>query len=279
MTNALLKQAQAAVKDGKVQDQTKGGGSFERTVAPAGPAWARLIAYYEVGSREQKAYQGKEKPPARIAYLEFQLFGKKHQREIVVDGETKTVYNTHRQRITLKGGDRSNSTKLLKAMAYGRDINHFALMLGEPFKITLHHNEVEKDGKTTTYVNMRDDSGWTIGAAVRDQVDEDTGDVEVVPVKVAEATYDMRLLMWDAPTKEQWDSLFIDGTFTRTVDGKEVEMSANWIQRACQEALDWEGSPVQALVATDNGDLPDMGTTDPSPGLPEDNDFDDDIPF
>jgi hypothetical protein len=45
-----------------------------------------------------------------------------------------------------------------------------------------------------------------------------------------------------------WNSLFIEGSYTRTVDGKEVEVSKNRLQNKIMEATNYEGSPIANFV-------------------------------
>lgn len=252
----LLAQAKAAAD--KLADQTEDkGGSYEYTPPVAGPCIARFVSYIEIGKHPQRAYQGKEKPPAHEAILEFELLGKKHAREIEFEdenGETvkKTVYPIHREVLAIKSGPKAGFFKLLSCMDYGRGNTHMAFMLGEAFLLNIVHNEVEKDGNKRTYANIKDDSGWKVGAPVR--VDEE-GETQVI--KAPPANVEPRLLLWDAPTIEQWNSIHIPGTYTKKDGDKEVEVSKNWIQLKVQEALDWEGSGIQQIVAGIAGDLPD----------------------
>jgi len=75
---------------------------------------------------------------------------------------------------------------------------------------------------------------------------------------VPEATIPLRLLLWDQPTTEQWDSVFIDGTRTVKRDGIEVQESKNWLQQDIVEnALDFGGSPLEIMLnGIDNLELP-----------------------
>ncbi|WFG40924.1 hypothetical protein ParaMal1_00040 [Paracoccus phage ParMal1] len=263
----LLKQAQAAAA--KLADQTEDkGGNFEYEPPVAGPCVARFISYIEIGTHPQRAYQGKDKPPAPEAIIEFELLGKKHAKEIEITNEDgsktkKTIYPVIRERVAIKSGPRAGFYKMLSAMDYGRGNTHMAFMLGEAFILTIIHNEVEKDGKKRTYANIKDDSGnWKIGAPVR--VNEE-GETE--PLKAPEATVEPRLLLWDAPSIEQWNSIFIPGSYTKKDGDKEVEVSKNWLQTTCKEALNFEGSPLQnVILASIDGDLPEVDVDPDSAG-------------
>lgn len=278
---SLLAQAKAAAASGKLADQGSKEGGFVRERIPAGPCYMRFVGYIEIGAQPQRPFQGKPKPPAREAWLEFQLFGAKHTRKIETDGEERTVYNTIRLKIALKGGERSNSYKLLKAMSYGREIKHFVEMLGEGFRGTVVHADNGLEGADRReYENLRNDQGYTISAPVRDEECPETGDVKTVPARVPEATHEIRLLLWDQPSIEQWESIYIAGERTRTVDGKEVTETNNWLQERCEAATDWEGSALQNIVAASAGDLPELPETGDIPEADlSGQDFDDEIPF
>lgn len=128
-----------------------------------------------------------------------------------------------------------------------------AFMLGEAFIVNIIHNK-SKDGKRT-YANIKDKSGvWKIGAPVK--VDDEG---ETVPLKAPAATVEPRLLLWDSPTIEQWQSIYIDGTYTKKEGDKEVEVSRNWIQNLAKSANNFEGSALQTMIlAAVDGDLPDV---------------------
>ena len=245
--NSLIAAAQSATADLQDQTQVSEGGSFERETPPAGPTPARFVGYVEVGKRKQRPYQGKPKPDAKEVRLYFELNGPKHQRKVEVEGEERTFTNVVSEKLVIKLNDKAGFTKLFRRMTYGRDgITHMAQMLGQPFLITVVHNTKEKDGKKVTYANIRDAEGtFTVGAPM--YTDPMSG--ESIPVPVPEATVPLKLLLWDAPSKEMWDSIFIDGTRTVKRDGVEVEESKNWLQEdIVQNAVDFEGSALQALL-------------------------------
>lgn len=259
MSNLLdqAKKAAAALAD---QTEDKGG-NFEYEPPVAGPCVARMVSYIEIGSHPQRAYQGKAKPPSPEAIVQFELLGKKHRKEIEVTAEdgtksTKVVYPIITERVAIKSGPRAGFYKMLSAMDYGRGNTHMAFMLGEAFILTIIHNEVEKDGKKRTYANIKDDSGnWKIAAPVR--VNEE-GETE--PLKAPEATVELRMLLWDAPSAEQWNSIFIAGSYTKKEGDKEVEVSKNWLQATCRKALNFEGSALGNIIAEIGGDLPEVDT-------------------
>ena len=91
---------------------------------------------------------------------------------------------------------------------------------------------------------MKQDGVWAIGAPIT--TDPITNEVKVLDVPAA--TQDIQLLLWDSPTKEQWDSVFIDGEYNKTVDGVTTTVSKNFIQGIAMQASNFQGSALEALV-------------------------------
>lgn len=244
MSNALLDQ----VKNIALPDQTVTPQGFTYEPPAAGKAMARFVGYIEVGKREQREYKGQEKPPEESVLICFELNGKKHMKEFKEgDGLKPTLIY---EEMTVKLGDKANFKKLFNKMRGGREnITHMAQMLGEAFILTIEHNKVEgKDGKADRiYANIKDkDGSWMVGPpSVEDPM---SGEVTTIPVP--EAVTPIRLLLWDNPTKEQWDSLFVDGDRTvKDKEGNEKVVSNNKMQqRIVKDAVDYEGSALQALI-------------------------------
>ena len=268
--------AEAAVKDGKVNEADfEGGGDFTYEPPVEGPCVARLVSVIEIGNHPQRPYNGQEKPPAPEVIFQFELLGKKHRKEITVKDEAgsetkKVVYPIITERMAIKAGPRAAYIKLLEALRYGRkEITHPAMVIGEAFILTIIHGDNGKEGKEKRiYANIKDASGnWKVGAPVR--VNEE-GETE--PLKAPPATVEERFLLWDAPNIEQWQSLYIPGSRTKKVDGKETEVSKNWIQETIKSALNFDGSAVAAMIASAEGDLPPMMDDEGGDESPSEND-------
>ena len=269
--------AEAAVKDGKVKEADfEGGGDFTYEPPVEGPCVARLVSVIEIGNHPQRPYNGQEKPPAPEVIFQFELLGKKHRKEITVKDEAgsetkKVVYPIITERMAIKAGPRAAYIKLLEALRYGRkEITHPAMVIGEAFILTIIHGDNGKEGKEKRiYANIKDASGnWKVGAPVR--VNEE-GETE--PLKAPPATVKERALLWDAPDfRQQWQSLYIPGSRTKKVDGKETEVSKNWIQENIKSALNFDGSAVAAKIALAEGDLPPMMDDEGGDESPSEND-------
>lgn len=231
--------------------EARSGGDFERSVAAKGKTVGRLIEYVELGVQKQKPWQGKPRASKDTVRVTFELLGKKNIREIDVDGKTREIADRISITTNKSMHPKASFFKLFKKMQYGRDsITHMAQMLGEAFNIEITHNEVTKDGTTTVYANMQDEDGtYLIGAPVREIFDAD-GEVTSIEKKpVREELSDLRVFIWDEPTKETWDSLFIDGEReVKDEKGKTKNVSKNWIQEMILNAENFEGSPLELMI-------------------------------
>ena len=248
--NALFQQAAAAAKEAGT-DNSEASKGFERKVTPAGLTPARFIGYVETGSHVEQ-FEGKDKAPARQVIISFELNGPDHGNSFEKDGETKTWNNTIHIDMAISQNEKSGFYKLFKKMAYGRDaVKSFPQMLGEAFIVKVVHKKSKTSGKD--YPVIKEEGEWTIMAPF--QTDPLNGTVTTFDIK--EMTEAGRVMLWDSPNQEMWDSIFIDGTYTKTVNDVEQEISKNFIQNKCLEATDFAGSKLEALV----GGLADLPLT------------------
>lgn len=240
--NALLAQAKTTTTD---HTKVTEGGTFE--TPPSGPTMARFVGYVEIGKQPQE-FDGKPKNPALECYVMFELNSKKHVRVQEVDGVEKTFTNRIMTSMPVYTNSKAGFHKLFESMRAGRDgITHMAHMLGEGFKIDVVHSVPAKPGDKI-YANMKDANGWHIGPPMVTQFDAEGNPTATVMLPVPEPTQQLQLLLWDAPTKEQWDSIFIDGTRKVKVNGVETDVSKNWLQELCMKAVDFKGSALEGLL-------------------------------
>ena len=273
MTNTLIEQARKAAEANKLKNQAVDTGPDIKYEPPkAGPCVARFISYVEVGKQEPRKKGKFYKGPQETAIIQFELRGKKHATEIETDGKKSIIYPIITETVTISNSAKSWFYKMLHAMDYGRGNVHMAMMLGEGFKLNILHNEVEKDGKKVVYANIRDEHGWKISAPVSEVEDPDSGEMVTKPLNVPEPVNPLRMMLWDSPTQEQWDSLFVDGTRTVKVDGKDVEQSKNWLQNMIVEGPAFKGSAIEVMLETGGGGLPDSPSTDPDDELMDEGD-------
>lgn len=268
MTKALSI-AELAAMAAETEDQTEVvTTSFDNDPPPAGVTVGRFIEYIELGKHDGGQYQGKPKPDAEYVRISFELLHpNKNIHEYEHEGEKKVRADRVSIRIAKKLSDKAKFKKLFNAMTYGRDsIKHMAQMLGEAFIITIYHNIVEKEGVKKTYVNIDNDGVYGVKAPfVEDPLE---GTRKDVPVR--EPISPLRLFLWQNPTKETWDSLYIDGTREVKKDGGEVEhVSKNWLQESILDAKNYKGSALEALIGdvddlpTEEDDLIETGSAEP----------------
>ena len=75
-----------------------------------------------------------------------------------------------------------------------------------------------------------------------------------IPKPVVHSAF--RLFLWDVPSKEMWDSLYIDGTYPAKIDDKTKaviypERSKNVIQEKILSAVNFKGSPLADIIGED----------------------------
>jgi hypothetical protein len=129
-----------------------------------------------------------------------------------------------------------------------------------------------KAGAKPKYANFQNGGAYTLSAP---RIEDPSGEEEVKIIAVPELRDSMKLFLWNNPTKECWESLFIDGT--REKDG--VQISKNWMQEILLSALDFNGSPLHQMLEG-AGALDDLSTM--STGQDAMSEFcgdDDGIPF
>lgn len=251
MTRELsIAELAALAADTDDQTETNVAGDYEREIIPEGPNFARFVEYIETGKHPQKPYQGKEKPPAEIIRLTFELLHpKKSIIEYEVDGVTKKRGQLITVRVKKSLSDKASFKKIFNAMTYGRaDKKHFAQMLGEPFLVNVFHNK-SKDaaGKETVYANLNNAEGvYSIGAPKHS--DPITQAVTDLAPHIPQPFAPVRIFLWNTPTPATWASLFIDGTRTVKDGDKETEVSKNWLQEQIMSALNYEGSPLHQML-------------------------------
>ena len=203
-----------------LNEAVKGGGGGR--LLPEGYAFGRLVEYIEFGNQPQE-FQGQAKDPALEFTLGFALTGQGYQND---DGTPYIVrtYNT-----ALSRNEKSRAFKMFKALNWKGTAKSFAQLLGETFLVKI--KQVPKSKTDPTIVSRIDLDGFL----------PPLDPVTRQPYPVAEAPDDMyRLFLWSRPTKEAWDSLFIEGEY----DGK----SKNRIQEQILAALDFQGSPLLQLL-------------------------------
>ena len=211
---------------------------------------ARFIEYVELGLQPQRAYMNEPKKPAQEVSLVFELLSPDNIHEVDISGEKRMIADKIFITMTKKLAGRAKFFKLMTAMRYGRDsVKHMKNMLGEAFILNITHNTSKKD-PTKIYANVgtKDDVG------VRGPFEVNLRTRKSKKVDIPKPLSKLKIFLMNYPTKESWDSLFIDGTYENK---QKEEVSKNFIQNKILAALDFEGSALQNLLAGTD-DLPEL---------------------
>ena len=241
----LQQKAQQAIE--LSQDMTQVQNSIEPI--PAGIHPMQFVKYIEYG-KHHKVEKGVVdlSTPAR---LEFQAWF-----AVWCDGFDKPArfINSGWFRLGVSTNPKSKALLMFNSMNHMKDCRTFPSLLGRTFMGKVEHKE--KDSKI--YSNLVH-GGFS---ALVDPISKKPYDVPELPDNV------WGMFLWEAPTIEDWNALYIGGT---TDDGK----SKNYVQDAILSAVDYQGSALSALLGS--GNLPSLAVpSDPvtaptvtSPDTPE----------
>lgn len=227
---AMLDLANEAAEQAEVdmsEASTGGGGG---RLYPEGYAFARLVEYVEFGKHADE-FQGRVKQPALTFRLGFAIWGKPPGQEETFHNEDGSPGIIRSFDMRLSNNEKAGAKIAFDRLNYKGKAKQFYQFIGQPFLIHV----IQKVGKDPS----RGPSNRIVLKDTLPPFDPATG----TPYEIPEAPADMyKLFIWNKPTKEGWDSLFVEGTRD---DGK----SKNWLQEKCFEAVDFEGSPLQALLS------------------------------
>jgi hypothetical protein len=217
----LLALAAQAAEVSPDMNEAQSGGSAR--LLPAGYAFGRLVEYIEFGNQPQE-YNGVAKDPALEVRLGFALWGEGYQND---DG---TPYILRPFEFAVSRNEKAKAFKLFKALNWSGKFKHFAELLGQAFLIKIVH--VQKSKTDKSIVSRMDLEGFL---PPLDPVTKN-------PYPIPEAADDLyRMFLWDFPSRESWDSLYVDGTWD---DGK----SKNSVQEKILGALNFAGSPLEQIL-------------------------------
>lgn len=234
--NQFKNTANTAVEEAgldQTQAQTGGGGG---RLLPAGNAFARLVAYIEMGNHEGTGMAaGKVQPLVRV---KFALWGKAPNGE-TYHNEDGTPNFISPFEMNLSLNEKAKFFKLFKKMNPKGDKKHMAQCLNDTYILPIVHTPDKKDPKKV-YANADLDN-------LREAIDPMSYQPYNVPEIADESVF--QLFLWDAPTQQQWDSLYIEGT---NDEGK----SRNFIQDRILGALNFPGSNLEQMLGAGGAALP-----------------------
>lgn len=221
---AIQAQAALAAQTGpNMTEAVKGGGGGR--LLPEGYAFGRLVEYVEFGNQPQE-FEGKAKDPALEFQLGFALTGEGYSNE---DG---TPYILRPFSMAMSRNDKAKAFLLFKALNWKGTATHFAQLLGEAFLVKIAtYKPKDTTKKPSSNIDLK---GFL----------PPLDPVTKTPYPIAAARdEDFKIFLWDHPSIEGWDALFIEGAFD---DGK----SKNFVQAKVLSALDFSGSALEQLLVT-----------------------------
>lgn len=249
---AAVAAAAAVTKD--MNEVQKGGGEYKPPAA--GGCIVTLIGYIEKGVQHVPA--SKHDPikfPAKDEEqvdLIFEISGKGHEPK-EVDGKLFP----ERMTVTLKKSlnEKAWFYRIFKAFcaAYPElGATHMAQFLGKHFLSKIEHSVPKKEGDRVYASLKQKASGYVFSAPQFTNPATDETTVIPAPKVISE----FRVFLWDVPSIEMWNSLYIEGMYEAKKDektGKEIypAKSKNVIQEGIKRAKNFQGSPLFDLIGAD----------------------------
>jgi hypothetical protein len=264
MGNAIdfAKLAEQAVATGADHTVKTAGPSGDYKPPAEGPCRLRLVSYIELG-KQKGSYMGVPRVKEEVV-LTFELSGPNHAPADTDNGPMPTRMDV---KIPKSLNEKSAFSILFHRMNYKGTAKHFAQLLGQPFKGRVFHRKA-KDGVKVFADLKSKDTGYAIEAPRFEVTGEDGPTGEWRELVVAPAITPIKLFLWDLADMDQWNSIFIDGTYEEKKDATgKVTMAArskNKFQNLIKSAANFQGSPIHTLLVNSGQplDLPapgDMG--------------------
>lgn len=191
----------------------QGGGNFEDVLLPKGDYYGRMVEYVEIGNHlptnNGKPTGKPAKPYVRVGFIVY-----------TPDGGIKRIKPFPME---ITSWERAKFKILFDKMNVDGTLKHLAQALGKPMSFAVEQY-TSKAGKTSNIIEFS-------GIRTLPKFDPNTGEPIVLP-ELDERM--LRLFLWNNPTKETWESLYIE--------------KKNFIQEEILAAVDFEGSALQQLL-------------------------------
>lgn len=212
--NALSSLVNATVAEqGIDQSITQSGGNFADVLLPKGTYFGRFMEYIELG-KKVPMHMGKPtgKPAVMNVRLGFIVY--------TPDGSIKRINPFP---MSVSSFEKAKFKQVFDKMNYDGTLKHMAQRLGQAFMFEVEQY-TSKTGKTSNTIDF-------LSLRQVPRFNPETGEELVLP---ALDENQLRLFLWNNPTKETWDSLYIE--------------KSNFLQEDILQAVDYEGSPLQQLL-------------------------------
>lgn len=249
----LLAQIQQAKEQNLLEDQSQD--TFVSRTIPEGKAVGRLIGYVELGLQPQ-TFNGKPTEPAEEVMITFELHNPPWAKEAGfsyevdekdADGKPtgKKIMQPTRMTIRLakKFNPKSKYRKLWKKLTEGKSENtNVILLMGESYLFDVKH-EVSKKDPQKKFATLYADGTYNISRPI--VLDMVQGELQI---PVPAVTLPMQVFLQSMPTKEQWQTIFIDGEREVEKDGVKSMQSKNYIQETILKSLNYRGSRLELML-------------------------------
>lgn len=170
---------------------------------------ARVAMVVDLGVQKQRPYQGKEKQPAQELLVTYELVTEFMKDENGNDDEERPRWITERFPLFNLKADRAKSTKRYLSLDPKQEYGgDFSALAGAPCLVTVVNNE--RDGRTYNNVGA-------VGSPLKG-------------IPVPEAVNPPIVFDFDDPDPQAWENM------------------PDWVNGIIQEALNYPGSKVQAMV-------------------------------
>ena len=229
--NALSSLVNATVAEqGIDQSVTQSGGNFADVLLPRGTYYGRFMEYIELG-KKIPMHMGKPtgKPAVMNVRLGFIVY--------TPDGSIKRINPFP---MAISSFEKAKFKQVFDKMNYDGTLKHMAQRLGQAFMFEVEQY-TSKTGKTSNTIDF-------LSLRTLPRFDPQTGQAVELPALDENG---LRLFLFDNPTKETWDSLYIE--------------SNNFIQNDILSAVNYEGSPLQQML---EGSVPSPEALAPAPAAP-----------
>lgn len=270
MSNALFAQIgniDASQLVDMTETKTGGGG---RGLLPTGTAIVRLSTYIEFG-KHVETFAGQAKPATLQFKLGFRIVGgggknKEGKGEKYVQADGNLPYISDFFNTAMSQHEKSTAVKYFNALnRVGNKATHFVQKVAEQCLYTVPISVVSKNGKEYNAIDFSNLQP-ALNAEFEEYANTDMPQLKDEHIQV---------FLWDSPTKEMWDSIYIEGQWDAKKDdsGKVTQpaKSKNFLQEKCLSAVDFEGSPLQLLLQEIGADytVPELPTTPDEASVPD----------
>lgn len=215
---ALVEQTAETALD--MTEETSGGAG--KKLLPVGFSLGRICEYIEYGSQPQ-SFEGQKKEPADEISIGAELYDEGYAAE---DG---TPYVDHGMSFAVTRTAKSNAFKAFKNLNWQSLATRWLQLVGKPYLFKIEQKTSQKTKKPYSLIDLQ---------ATLPPLDARTKkpyDCPSIDVK------NLRVFLWDAPQLAHWDSLEIKGN--------------NFIQEKILGALNFAGSPLEALLMQNNREI------------------------